>query len=74
MHGIAVALLTEDREHLLELQRRVEATRLGRAVFSNVGFPLGSTDSILAANSGFARKRSSSSTFLPRILNQRSGP
>ena len=47
MHGIAVALLTEDREHLLELQRRVEATRLGRAVFSNVGFPSGSTDSIL---------------------------
>src|SRR5580700_5171235 len=47
MHGIAVALLTEDREHLLELQRRVEATHLGRAVFSNVGFPSGSTDSIL---------------------------
>jgi len=47
MHGIAVALLTEDREHLLELQRRVEATGLGQAVFSNVGFPSGSTDSIL---------------------------
>jgi pilus assembly protein CpaE len=47
MHGIAVALLTEDREHLSELQSRVEATRLARVVFSNVGFPTGSTDSIL---------------------------
>ena len=47
MHGIAVALLTEDREHLSALQNRVEATRLGRAVFSNVGFPVGPTDSIL---------------------------
>jgi pilus assembly protein CpaE len=47
MHGIAVALLTEDREHLSELQNRLEATRLGRAVFSNAGFPLGPTDSII---------------------------
>ncbi len=47
MHGIAVALLTEDRERLSELQRRVEATSLGRAVFSNVGFPTGPTDPIL---------------------------
>ncbi len=47
MHGIAVALLTEDGEHLSELQRRVEATRLGRVVFSNVGFPAGPTDPIL---------------------------
>jgi pilus assembly protein CpaE len=47
MHGIAVALLTEDREHLSALQERLEATRLGRAVFSQVGFPLGPTDSIL---------------------------
>jgi len=47
MHGIAVALLTENREHLSELQRRVEATRLAQAVFSNVGFPSGPTDSIL---------------------------
>ncbi|MFZ1929435.1 MAG: hypothetical protein WAU50_09890, partial [Candidatus Sulfotelmatobacter sp.] len=47
MHGIAVALLTENREHLPELQRRVEATRLARTVYSNVGFPSGSTDSIL---------------------------
>jgi pilus assembly protein CpaE len=47
MHGIAVAILTEDREHLATLQTRLEATRLGRAVFSHVGFPNGPTDSIL---------------------------
>jgi endonuclease/exonuclease/phosphatase (EEP) superfamily protein YafD len=47
MHGIAVAVLTEDREHLSELQNRIEATRLARVVFANVGFPTGSTDSIL---------------------------
>src|SRR5712672_2516406 len=47
MHGIAVALLTEDRERLSELQRRLEATRLAQVVFSNVGFPTGPTDSIL---------------------------
>ena len=47
MHGIAVALLTEDRDQLSALQSRLEATHLGRAVFSHVGFPTGSTDSIL---------------------------
>jgi pilus assembly protein CpaE len=47
MHGIAVALLTEDREQLSALQNRLEATRLGRAVFSNIGFPVGPTDAIL---------------------------
>ena len=47
MHGIAVALLSEDREQLSALQSRLEATRLGRAVFSHVGFPTGPTDSIL---------------------------
>jgi pilus assembly protein CpaE len=47
MHGIAVALLSEDRERLSELQARVEATRLGRVVLSNVGFPAGPTDPIL---------------------------
>ena len=47
MHGIAVALLTENGEHLSELQNRLEATRLARVVFSNVGFPTGPTDSIL---------------------------
>ena len=47
MHGIAVALLTEDREQLSALQSRLEATRLGRAVFTHVGFPTGPTDSII---------------------------
>jgi pilus assembly protein CpaE len=47
MHGIAVALLTEDREQLSTLQTRVEATRLGRAVFTHLGFPAGPTDAIL---------------------------
>jgi pilus assembly protein CpaE len=47
MHGIAVALLTEDREQLSALQTRLEATKLGRAVFSNLGFPAGPTDSIV---------------------------
>ena len=47
MHGIAVALLSEDRERLSALQNRLEATRLGRPVFSHAGFPAGPTDSIL---------------------------
>jgi pilus assembly protein CpaE len=47
MHGIAVALLSEDREHLSALQNRLEATRLGRVVFSHGGFPAGPTDAIL---------------------------
>src|SRR6202044_628994 len=47
MHGIAVALLTEDRERLAELQRRLESTRLAQVVFSSVGVPTGPTDSIL---------------------------
>jgi len=47
MHGIAVALLSEDRDQLSALQSRLEGTRLGRAVFSHLGFPSGPTDSIL---------------------------
>jgi pilus assembly protein CpaE len=47
MHGIAVALLAEDRDRLSALQNRLEATQLGRAVFSQVGFPVGPTDAIL---------------------------
>ncbi|MGD0988705.1 MAG: hypothetical protein ABR874_12900 [Candidatus Sulfotelmatobacter sp.] len=47
MHGIAVALLTENREHLSELQRRLETTELARVVFAHVGFPSGPTDPIL---------------------------
>jgi pilus assembly protein CpaE len=47
MHGIAVALLTEDRDRLPELQRRLESTRLARAVYANIGFPSGPTDPVL---------------------------
>ena len=47
MHGIAVAVLTEDRERLAALQNRLEATRLGQAVFTHVGFPVTPTDAIL---------------------------
>lgn len=47
MHGISVAILTQDHDHLSVLQSRLEATRLGRAVFSHVGFPVGPTDAIL---------------------------
>ena len=46
MHGIAVALLTENRDRLSELQNRLEATRLGRVVCSG-SFPAGPTDPIL---------------------------
>src|SRR5580700_33663 len=47
MHGIAVALLTEDREQLAVLQNRLESTHVARIVFSNVGFPLSATDSVM---------------------------
>jgi pilus assembly protein CpaE len=47
MHGIAVAFLSEDRDQLTALQTRLEATRMGRAVFSHPGFPVGPTDTIL---------------------------
>ena len=47
MNGIAVSLLTEDRERLSVLQHRLEATQMGRNVFSHVGFPTVATDAIL---------------------------
>ncbi len=47
MHGIAVALLSDDRERLTELKSRLEATNLGHAVFSHPGFPVAPTDSVL---------------------------
>ncbi|MBZ5720811.1 MAG: AAA family ATPase [Acidobacteriia bacterium] len=47
MHGIAVTLLTEDRERLTTLQHRVEGTQLARIVFTHVGFPSGPTDPVL---------------------------
>lgn len=47
MHGIAVALLSEDRERLTALQDRLQATRLGNEVFSHVGYPVSPTDTII---------------------------
>lgn len=47
MHGIAVTLLTEDKERLGVLQARLESTQMGRNVFSHVGFPSSTTDSVL---------------------------
>jgi pilus assembly protein CpaE len=47
MHGIAVALLTEDREQLVILQNRLESTHVARIVFSHVGFPISPTDAIV---------------------------
>jgi pilus assembly protein CpaE len=47
MHGIAVTLLTEDKERLAVLQQRLETTQIGRNVFGHVGFPSSQTDPIL---------------------------
>src|SRR5215469_12378046 len=47
MHGIAVAVLTEDREQLAVLQNRLESTHVARIVFSNIGFPLSATDPVV---------------------------
>src|SRR5579863_9731006 len=47
MHGIAVTLLTEDKERLGVLQQRLENTQIGRNVFGHVGFPASQTDPIL---------------------------
>jgi pilus assembly protein CpaE len=47
MQGIAVTLLTEDKERLSILQNRLEGTHMGRNVFSHVGFPSAPTDAVL---------------------------
>jgi len=47
MPGIAVAILTEDREQLVVLQNRLESTHVTRLVFSNVGFPVAATDAVV---------------------------
>ena len=47
MHGVAVALLAEDRDRLAVLQHRAEATAAARTVFSHPGFPSAATDPIL---------------------------
>ena len=47
MHSIAVALLTEDNQHRAALEHKIEATHVARIVFSQIGFPLGTTDPVL---------------------------
>ena len=47
MHGIAVAVLTEDREQSVILNTRVESTHVARTVLSHVGFPAGPGDAVL---------------------------
>ncbi|MFZ3262462.1 MAG: AAA family ATPase [Terriglobales bacterium] len=47
MPGIAVAILTEDREQSVILNTRLESTHLARTVLSHVGFPPGPGDSLL---------------------------
>jgi pilus assembly protein CpaE len=47
MPGIAVALLTEDREQSVVLQSRIEGTNLARTVLSHVGLPGGPSDAVL---------------------------
>lgn len=47
MHGISVALLTEDREQSVILNGRVDSTHMARTVFSHVGLPSNPGDSVL---------------------------
>jgi pilus assembly protein CpaE len=47
MHGIAVALLTEDREQSAVLNARIESTHMARTVLSHVGFPMSPSDAVL---------------------------
>jgi pilus assembly protein CpaE len=47
MPGIAVALLTEDREQSVVLHSRVESTNLARTALVHVGLPTGPSDAVL---------------------------
>jgi len=47
MQGIAVTVLSEDKDRLGLLQQRLEATQLGRTVFAHSAFPASPTDAIL---------------------------
>ena len=47
MQGVAVAVLTEDKERLPVLRHRLDNTQVGRSVFSYAGFPAGPADPIL---------------------------
>ena len=46
-HGIAVAILTEDRGQEVAIRNRLEATRVARIVLSHLGFPVSTTDPII---------------------------
>ncbi|HXY48694.1 MAG TPA: AAA family ATPase [Terriglobales bacterium] len=46
-HGIAVVILTEDREQEVAIRNRLEATRVARVVLSHLGFPVSTTDPII---------------------------
>jgi pilus assembly protein CpaE len=47
MQGVAVALLTEDKERLTVLRNRLDGTQVSQTVFSHSAFPSNSTDPIL---------------------------
>ena len=47
MQGIAIAILTEDREQSVILNTRVESTHVARTVLNHVGFPHGPSDAVL---------------------------
>ncbi|HTR65367.1 MAG TPA: AAA family ATPase [Terriglobales bacterium] len=47
MHGVAVALLTEDKDRLTVLRHRLENSQSGRIAFSYTGFPTMPSDPIL---------------------------
>src|SRR6266576_1106193 len=47
MRGIAIAVLTEDREQSVILNTRVESTHMARTVLSHVGFPVSPSDAVL---------------------------
>jgi pilus assembly protein CpaE len=47
MQGVAVALLTEDKERLAVLRNRLDSTQQAQIVFSHPGLPSNSTDPIL---------------------------
>lgn len=47
MHEISVSVISENSERLVLLQRRVEATQLGRVLFAHGNFPLSATDAAI---------------------------
>jgi len=47
MPGVAVALLTEDKERLTVLRNRLDSTQIGQTVFSHLGLPAHPTDAII---------------------------